>query len=133
MSHADFQKRVGRADRRNRRLVKGGVTVTRPDGLMVMRPRRRLMPRWFRPLLTMALGLFVFKTMLVGLMGAGAYGGKIAQLEQGTEMERLAARLMVPDPYTTEAARLAQPVFVAIRTGSQEFNADGIVNNPFDR
>ena len=67
-SHADFDDRLSTLDRKQAAMTYGYSTVLRPDGLMVVKPKRRL-GRTFplKGLLTLGVGFFCVQGALARL------------------------------------------------------------------
>ena len=68
------------------------------DGVEIARVRRKKRELPLRHLLQFALAVFSFKIFLFLDMGPAAYGQKVADLSNGTLIERVASRAMILDP-----------------------------------
>ena len=95
-----FGRRMRSIERKHRRLEKGAVTVTRSDGLMILRPRRSALFRFVRAGILLAAGIVAFKSFVFLADGEISYETRVAQLAQGTLPETYAARIMEIDPVT---------------------------------
>ncbi|MEM6479395.1 MAG: hypothetical protein AAF647_10145 [Pseudomonadota bacterium] len=95
-----FDKRLSYIERKHRKLDRGKVVMMRPDGLMVVQPRRfgffRLVKFWL-----LAVILFVgFKAVTHEVIGPIDYENRLARLAGGTQAEVLLSRAMEIDPLT---------------------------------
>lgn len=84
------------------------------DGLAIARAKktRRWLPIWH-------VIFFVYMAMLIRLvimadMGPGGYASRMAELENGTALERLAARVMAMDPVSQEIAKRLRSSLISI-------------------
>lgn len=99
-----FDKRLKRINRRHDRMAKGAVRVVQPDGLIVTRPRM-YRPRFpLKSIVALLLMGFLFKGFMLANLGADAYDARLANLAQGTMMERAGAWAMQLDPVTVAIA-----------------------------
>ncbi|MEM1375269.1 MAG: hypothetical protein AAGF78_12895 [Pseudomonadota bacterium] len=104
-----FGKRINRIERKHRKLARGGVTVLRSDGLMVLRPRRTGFARILAFVLISAAVFCCFKAIVYVADGPISYEARLAQLETGTGPEAMAARLMEVDPLTQTIITHGEP------------------------
>ncbi|NRA99576.1 MAG: hypothetical protein HRU32_07125 [Rhodobacteraceae bacterium] len=100
----EFDNRLRRIDRRNRKLAKGFVTSVNQDGLVVAEPRGRGMTFPWRGLLFVLVALMVFKAFVFAQIGAEPYTATVAQLKTGTLVEQIGAWAMTADPLTVQIA-----------------------------
>ncbi len=95
-----FERRVRKIEQRHLELRKGAVTVTRPDGLMVLRPRQRR-GRRLVPAVIAVCALFIgLKSFVYITEGAITYEARIERLTLGTVPVSYAAKVMQMDPAT---------------------------------
>ncbi|MEM1234096.1 MAG: hypothetical protein AAGH70_08200 [Pseudomonadota bacterium] len=113
-----FGKRIGRIERKHRKLARGGVTVLRSDGLMVLRPRRTGFARLLAFALISAAAFCCFKAVVYVADGPISYQARLDRLETGTGPEAMAARLMEIDPLTQTLLTHGEPL---ILRGLQEW------------
>lgn len=95
-----FGRRLSRIERKHRRLAKGGVTVLRPDGLMVLQPRRGGFSRVATFLALAFAALIAFKAVVYAMDGPISYQVRVDRLAAGTGPEAVAAQVMEMDPLT---------------------------------
>lgn len=103
MAHTNsqnFDKRMERILRKHQRMSHGYVPVLTEDGLIVPAPKRRPIRLPLRLLSLVLIGVVAFKVMLYVAIGAGAYDQRVANLQAGTEWERVGAWIMTADPVT---------------------------------
>ncbi|TDK51784.1 hypothetical protein [Antarcticimicrobium luteum] len=100
MAHQDldFGRRVDRLAKKHWALSHGAVTVMRPDGLLVTAPARRRRHLTLRILLLCAVGLFVFKALLLATVGSATYEDRVTRLSAGNAAEAAGAWVMQADP-----------------------------------
>ncbi|MEL6914102.1 MAG: hypothetical protein AAFP13_06340 [Pseudomonadota bacterium] len=115
-----FGRRIGRLERKHRKLSRGAVTVLRSDGLMVMRPRRRGLPRLIAFLFLAGVGLTLFKVLAFVAQGEAVYTAQVDELAAGTRPEAVAASILEIDPVTGFLIETAAP---QIRKGLRELEA----------
>lgn len=115
-----FGRRIGRLERKHRRLSRGAVTVLRSDGLMVMRPRRNGLPRLIAFLLLAGAGLTVFKAVAFVSQGEAVYEAQVNELAAGTPPEAVAAKILHIDPVSEFIIVTAAP---HIRSGIRGLEA----------
>ncbi|MEM8591719.1 MAG: hypothetical protein AAGF13_04245 [Pseudomonadota bacterium] len=104
-----FGRRLNRLERKHRRLARGGVTVLRSDGLMVLRPRRFGLFRFLGFVALVAASMIVFKAAVFTAEGPITYQARLDRLAGGTGPETMAARVMEIDPATQFVLDNAQP------------------------
>lgn len=97
----DFDARMARIVRQHQRLSKGYVTKVTRDGLIVARPRRRVVPfmPWRSVLGLLVVGM-VLKVMMFIHLGAEAYEDRVARLAAGSQIEQAGAYILQADPAT---------------------------------
>jgi len=104
-----FGRRLSRLERKHRRLARGGVTVLRSDGLMVLRPRRFGFLRLFWFIAFAAAALVTFKAVVYVADGPISYQARLDRLAAGTGPEAVTARVMEVDPATQFVIDNAEP------------------------
>ena len=98
MAYTEFDKRLRRIERRNRRLSRGAVPYVDRNGLVSYRPRRAGLRVPLRGLLLVALGFFAFKGLVLAHLGPDLYAERVAALAEGTVVEQAGAWAMQSDP-----------------------------------
>jgi type VI protein secretion system component VasF len=108
MAHANFQefdKRMARILREHQKLSNGYVTKVTRDGLIVAKPRRRILSLApLRFLLLLLVAAMVFKIFFYINMGAEVYNARVANLAVGTQVEKLGSFVLQADPVTVAIA-----------------------------
>lgn len=94
----EFHKRLGRLVRKHEALSRGYVTGMRPDGLIVARPCAARPWISGRAVLLLLVAFFVLKSLLLAGMDMSAYNKCIANMRDGTVLEKAGALVMQPDP-----------------------------------
>lgn len=108
MTHVTFDERLSRIYEKHRRLSVGVTYKVGADGLVVPIPRRRFAPRFpLRSLLLIFVMSYAFKAMLFVGLGEGAYGTRLALLQDGSMVGQAAVWVMQPDAVVLTAAELA--------------------------
>ncbi|NBD30572.1 MAG: hypothetical protein GVY31_11115 [Alphaproteobacteria bacterium] len=107
---AGFDKRVNRIVRTHDRIRRNGVVHrVGKDGLIVTRPRIAR-PRFpLRGVLIVVLLGFAFKGLLWAQIGAVSYNERVAQLREGTVVEKAGAWLLQEDAVTIWIGQQARP------------------------
>lgn len=106
----DFNTRLRRIDTHHARLERGYVGKVRPDGLIVLKPRRQRRAIPWRGLLYLVLGFAFFKAAVFAHLGGVTYEARVAQLADGRVIEQAGAAVMQPDPLTRWMAGYLAPV-----------------------
>ena len=114
-----FGRKLDRLERKHRKLARGGVTVLRSDGLMVLRPRRSGLPRAIAFALLVAIFVVGFKAVVYVAEGPITYQTRLDRLSAGTAPEAMAARIMEIDPVTQVVLDHGEPL---IDRGLQRWN-----------
>ena len=105
-----FDKRLRQLDRAHRRAARGAKAVMRPDGLIVVRPKRFSLHFPVRSLFLLVVGFFVFKGLLLAHLGETRYSERVDLLAQGTFIEQGGAWAMMIDKPTLVIAKFLDPV-----------------------
>lgn len=100
----EFDNRLRRIDRRNRKLSRGYVTTVNQDGLVVAEPRGRTVAFPWRGILFVLVALILFKAFVFSQIGAEQYTATVAELKAGTLVEQIGAWAMTADPATVQIA-----------------------------
>lgn len=98
--YRDFGARLKRIDRRHRKLSDGYVTSVNHDGLIIAVPRRRRIRVPFAGIALLAVGVLALKGIFYAQLGPEVYEARLAALAQGSQVERMGAWVMQPDPIT---------------------------------
>lgn len=93
-----FQKRLRSLDRKNRAMERGFTTQLRADGLLVVKPKRRVYGVSLRSVVLFLAAFICFKGFALSQVGQVTYDAKVAELAQGTVVEQLGALVMQSDP-----------------------------------
>lgn len=109
-NHLQFDQRVSRLDRMHRDLSHGYVTRIRPDGLIVIQPRRASFHFPIKAMVIFVLAFVAFKGFLLASIGPDAYHDRIALLESGTIVEQGGAWVMQIDPVSEAIANKFGPI-----------------------
>lgn len=95
--YPNFQSRVARITNAQRDRVQGEF-VLRTDGLLVPRTKRRL--RFGFPIKGLTLAFLIsiaVKAYLIWFLGADVYQNQVQQLLNGSSLEQVAGRILLPD------------------------------------
>ncbi|MFP4569403.1 hypothetical protein [Rhodosalinus sp.] len=109
MAQIEFDERLRRIQRRNRRLSRGAVPYIDSTGLVTFRPKRRGLRLPLRGLLLVAAGFVVFKGLVLAHLGQELYEDRLALLRSGTVIEQGGAWAMEIDPATEWVAAQLWP------------------------
>ncbi|WP_264212702.1 hypothetical protein [Leisingera thetidis] len=109
--HRDqFQARLKQINRKHEALSGGYSAKLRPDGLLVVKPRRVQSRISGRTLVFFAAAFLLFKGILMAALGFGSYDERVQTLAGGTALERAGAFLMQADPVSVFAAQKIRPM-----------------------
>lgn len=106
-----FETRLDRIDHRRATLSRGYISTVGPDGLIIFRPRRSPYGAAWKGLVLIVFGFFVFKALILAQLGGGTYAARVADLHQGSHVERVSAWVMHVDPLTTALSAQIRPFF----------------------
>ena len=108
----EFEKRLGTLNRRHMAMGRGYEAVVRHDGLIVMKPKRRIMRRNFpvRGLALLLIGFCAFKGFMLASLGDVTYNERVAKMANGTPVEAASAWVMQIDPLTEFMAGFIKPL-----------------------
>lgn len=101
-----FEKRLGRIVRDHQRMTQGVVHVMRQDGLIVARPRVYNPKFPLRGLILLIGTALLFKGYIYASIGAGSYQERVAQLAEGSMVEKAGAWIMQADVATIAVAQV---------------------------
>ncbi len=109
--HAEFRNRLRQLDRKHAKAAHGFRARMRSDGLIVVEPqkvvRSGLSGKVF--ILFVVVGL-MFKAFLMAALGYASYDYRVAQLGEGSMIERGGAFLMQRDPVSYRIAEELRPL-----------------------
>lgn len=105
VAQVPFQKRLRRIVRDHQRMSHGATHVMRADGLIVARPRVYNPKFPLRGLVMLIGAALVFKGFILASLGTATYGDRVAQLAQGSIVEKAGAWIMQPDVATVAVAQ----------------------------
>lgn len=109
-SQNDFQRRIKKVSRKHHSMARGYTADIRRDGLIVVRPRRRIGHGFpLSGLLGLLLGFFIFKAVMLAALGDITYNERVAKLSNGTMLEQGGAWVMQLDPLTVFFAGFLDP------------------------
>lgn len=105
VSGVSFEKRLRNIVRDHQRLNTGAVHAIRSDGLIVARPRVYNPKFPLRGLLLLVASAVLFKAYIFASLGASVYNDRVAQLSEGTFIEKAGAWVMQADAVTVGVAQ----------------------------
>ncbi|WP_299591913.1 hypothetical protein [uncultured Tateyamaria sp.] len=107
----NFEVRLTTLGRKHAAMGNGYTTKMRDDGLIVIKPKRRV-GRGFplRGLLGLVAGFFVFKALMLASLGDITYNERVAKLQQGGQIQQAGAYLMQIDPTTRFISGFLDPL-----------------------
>jgi len=100
----NFDKRVRRISRRNRKLARGHVNYIDSTGIIRQRARLGLGGLPIRGLLLIAFSFFCFKGLLIAHQGSVQYNDRLTLLQEGTIFEQAAGWAMQIEPVSLKFA-----------------------------
>lgn len=106
----DFYNRLGTLGRKHAAMANGYTTRLQNDGLIVVRPNRRVRRSFpFKGLVGLIAGFFVFKALMLASLGDITYNERVAKLQQGAHLEQFGSTVMQIDPVTQFIAGFIDP------------------------
>lgn len=96
----DFGKRVSRIDRKHKRMADGYVSMVDSDGTITGKPTRRSFSFPWKPTAIFFTIFFVVKALLLVQLGQPHYNDLVADLQDGSTVEKVGAYVMSADPMT---------------------------------
>lgn len=109
-SQVHFDRRIRRLSRKHDAMSRGYSVSMRPDGLVVVKPRRSRPGIPPKSLFMFFAAFFLFKGFLLANLGAETFEGRIDRLSSGTPVEQAGAWVMQADPLTKFIAAKMGPV-----------------------
>lgn len=106
----EFEARLKRLVHKHTNMSRGYRTTMRPDGLIVVKPRRKRSPISLASVVIFLAAFFVFKGFLIANLGPAAYDDRVADLSGGTMVEQAGAVLMQADPLANMIAQKMGPI-----------------------
>lgn len=100
VNQRQFEDRLRSLENKHRAMSRGYVTHMQSDGLIVARPKRKLMRVSGKSLLVFLLGFLAFKGFLLANLGSPTYAERLGYLQNGTPVEKAGAVVMQIDPVT---------------------------------
>ncbi|NSY39443.1 hypothetical protein [Leisingera sp. ANG59] len=111
VEHRDqFQSRLKHINRKHAAMSEGFSAQMRPDGLLVLQPRRVQSRISARTVLFFAAAFLLFKGFLIAALGSASYDERVARLSGGSAVERAGAFLMQAEPASMYIAQKIGPV-----------------------
>ncbi|WP_424980568.1 hypothetical protein [Leisingera sp. S232] len=109
--HRDtFKSRLKHINRKHNAMCEGFSAEMRPDGLLILQPRRVQSRISARSLVLFAGAFLLFKGFLMAALGFASYDERVARLTQGSVLERSGAFIMQADPVSVYIAQKIGPV-----------------------
>ncbi|MFC3614272.1 hypothetical protein ACFORG_10915 [Lutimaribacter marinistellae] len=108
-NQVEFDRRIRRLAKKHNAMAGGYRAQMRPDGLIVMKPRRSRPGISFRAIVFFIAGFFVFKGFMLASVGVATYEERVARLAEGTTAERAGAWVMNADPVSTYISETLGP------------------------
>jgi hypothetical protein len=105
-----FDQRLRRLTKKHRAMAQGYTTRMRPDGLIVVKPRKTKSRVSFRSVLLFVAAFFLFKGFLFATLGPETYDERVGRLQQGSMIEQAGAFVMQGDPVTNFIASKLGPI-----------------------
>ncbi|MDP5218698.1 hypothetical protein Q5Y75_15830 [Ruegeria sp. 2205SS24-7] len=108
--HMDFDRRVARLNKKHQAMARGYTARMRPDGLVVVKPRRMRLAISPRSLFLFIGAFFLFKGFILANLGTATYEERLDRLWNGTGVEIAGAFVMQVDPVSQLIANQIGPV-----------------------
>ena len=97
----DFDRRMNRIHKSHQKLSRGARTVVTRDGLIMAKPRRRVLSLFpMRALLFVLIAGYAMKVGFFMYMGAETYSSTVTGLTAGTPFDQAAAYVLHADALT---------------------------------
>ena len=100
LSGVSFDKRLRKVVRNHQRMNSGAVHAVRSDGLIVARPRVYNPKFPLKGLLLLIGAAVLFKAYIYASLGAVTFDDRVAQLAEGSAIEKVGAWIMQADTVT---------------------------------
>ena len=104
-----FAKRLRKLARKDRAMERGFSTQLRADGLLIVKPKRRISPISARSVVLFLAALILFKGLAIGHLGLTTYESQLGELSKGTTVEQAGAWVMQPEPASIFVAGILRP------------------------
>lgn len=98
--NAPFDQRIKQIERKRDRLAKGSVKGMTSSGLIIERPRRYRPKFPLRAILILLIATFAIKGYFYASIGTNGYAARVAELAQGSTLDRAGAWVLQADPIT---------------------------------
>jgi hypothetical protein len=109
--HRDqFQARLKQINRKHEAMSGGYSANLRPDGLLVVKPRRVQSRISARTAVFFVAAFLLVKGFLMAALGVGSYAERVQALAGGSGIERAGAFIMQADPLSVLVAQKIGPV-----------------------
>jgi hypothetical protein len=109
-AHVEFNKRLRKIGRKHQAMERGYTTKLRSDGLIVAQPVRPRMQVPVKGIALLLIAFFGFKGFLLATLGPTTYDDRLANLRDGTYVEKVGAWAMQPDGATRFIAGHLGPI-----------------------
>lgn len=107
--HKEFSARLQRLENKHASMAHGYSAHVRPDGLIVVAPKKIRSGISRRVIVLFLLCFWMFKILLIALLGLDSYHGRVVNLQNGTSVEQLGAIIMHADPISASLAAELRP------------------------
>ncbi|WP_121632902.1 hypothetical protein [Tropicibacter alexandrii] len=107
----EFRKRQSAITRKHSRMARGYVNkLDKTSGVIVQQPDSKTGSVGRSVLLRVAVAFMVLKVLTLSWLGPELYESHLAQLREGSTVERAGAFVMQVDPVTAKGAALLSPL-----------------------
>jgi hypothetical protein len=109
--HHQFLSRVRQLERKHGAMDHGHSAQIRPDGLIVVGPKRKVVSRIsVRSVLLFLAAFLLFKGFLIASIGVDGYRDRLSTLQAGSMLEQGGALVMIADPLSQMIAENIRPI-----------------------
>mgnify|MGYP000539152848 FL=1 len=109
--HQQFLSRVSRLENKHEAMHNGYSARIRSDGLIVVRPKKRIESRISPRSVVLFLAAFIlFKGFLIASIGLAGYQDRLSKLHAGSVLEQGGAWIMIADPFSLWSATQIRPL-----------------------
>lgn len=106
----EFRKRQKAISRKHTRMARGYVNkLDKTSGVIVQTPDRKTGGIGLSILVKVAVALMVLKVLTLSWLGPEVYEAHVAQLREGSAIEKASAYIMQVDPLSAKGAALLGP------------------------
>ena len=109
-NHVEFDQRLRRLVRKHTAMARGYKHRMRPDGLIVVQPRRNAPRLSIRAVLIFLAAFFIFKGFLIANLGPAGHTDRVDRLVAGSAFEKAGAWVMQIDPASRFVADTLGPI-----------------------